>query len=201
VTGGQVVGVTLSGKSAEVMSGLKEISTVTTAVCLSFFPELLCSIDTDMMLITVQDIMFSDGVIHIIDTVLTIPLSPAMSAVDSSLTALAGALTQANLVSAVDNLKDVTIFAPSNAAFQAIGSAASALSTMQLANIIEYHVINGTVGYSSLLKTGLANESFPTLIGTQVAIEFVDKKVFVNSAEVTIADIIVANGVMHVIDK
>ena len=54
---------------------------------------------------------------------------------------------------------------------------------------------------SSLLTTGLANESFPTLIGTQVAIEYVDKKVFVNSAQVTIADIIVANGVMHVVDK
>jgi uncharacterized surface protein with fasciclin (FAS1) repeats len=201
VTSGQVVGGTLSGKSVEVMSGLKEISTVTTAVHLLFSPELPCSIRYDMILTVVQDIMFSGGVIHIIDTVLTIPLSPAMSAVDSSLTALAGALTQVNLVPAVDNLKDVTIFAPSNAAFQAIGSATSALSIMQLANILEYHVINGTVGYSSLLTTNLANESFPTLIGTEVAIEFMDKKVFVNSAAVTIADIIVANGVMHVIDK
>ena len=82
-------------------------------------------------------------------------MSPSMSAVDSSLTSLAGALTKANLVSAVDNLKDVTIFAPSNEAFVKIDSATSALSTMQLANILEYHIINGTVGYVSFWISGV----------------------------------------------
>ena len=168
----------LSRKSVEVFSGLKEKSTVTTA-----------------------DIMFSGGVLHIIDTVLTIPLSPAMSAIDSQLTALAGALTQTNLVSTVDSLKDVTIFAPSNKAFQDIGSAASSLSETKLASILEYHVINGTVGYSTLLTSGLANESLPTVMGESVNIESVDEKIFANSAQVTITDIILANGVMHVIDK
>lgn len=85
----------LSGKTVEVFSGLKEKSTVTTA-----------------------DVMFSGGVVHIIDTVLTVPLSASASAVDSELTALAGALTQTNLVTTVNSLQDVTIFAPSNAAFQ-----------------------------------------------------------------------------------
>ncbi|KAF8854510.1 Fasciclin-domain-containing protein [Acephala macrosclerotiorum] len=178
VTGGQVVMGVLSGKEVKLMSGLKEMSTVTTA-----------------------DVMFTGGVIHIIDTVLTIPLAPSGSAVDSQLTALAGALTQTKLVSAVDGLKDVTIFAPSNAAFEAIGSAASSLSTTQLSSILEYHVINGTVGYSPLLMTGLANETFPSLMGTELTVEATDKKVFVNSAQVTITDIIVANGVMHVINN
>ncbi|KUJ13454.1 Fasciclin-domain-containing protein [Mollisia scopiformis] len=178
VTGGQVVAGMLSGKTVEIMSGLKEISKVTTA-----------------------DVMFTGGVIHIIDTVLTVPLPPSTSALDSSLTALAGGLEKTNLVSAVDFLKDVTIFAPSNAAFQAIGSATTALSTTQLSSILEYHVINGTVGYSTLLSTGLANETFPTLMGTEVAVEAVNKKVFVDAAMVTITDIIVANGVMHVIDN
>jgi uncharacterized surface protein with fasciclin (FAS1) repeats len=95
VTGGQVVMGILSGKTVEVFSGLKEKSTVTTA-----------------------DVMFSGGVVHIIDTVLTVPLSASASAVDSELTALAGALTQTNLVTTVNSLQDVTIFAPSNAAFQ-----------------------------------------------------------------------------------
>ena len=117
---------------------------------------------------------------HIIDTVLTVPISPSFSAVDSNLTALAGALTQTSLISAVDNLKDVTIFAPSNAAFQAIGSATGSLNTEQLGQILEYHVISGTVGYSSLLANGLANESFPTLQGGSVNVDVVDGKVFVN---------------------
>ena len=178
VTGGQVVMGMISGKSVEIFSGLKQKSTVTTA-----------------------DVTFSGGVVHIIDTVLTVPLSPAMSAIDSDLTALAGALTQTNLVSTVDSLKDVTIFAPSNKAFQDIGSAASSLSETQLASILEYHVISGTVGYSSLLTSGLANESLPTVMGESVNVLVEDGKVFANSAQVIITDIIVANGVMHVIDK
>ncbi|KAH8779015.1 FAS1 domain-containing protein [Hyaloscypha finlandica] len=179
VTGGQVVMGMLSGKTVEVFSGLKEKSTVTTA-----------------------DIMFSGGVLHIIDTVLTIPLSASSSAIDSQLTALAGALTKTSLVTTVDSLKDVTIFGPSNKAFQNIGSAAGSLTNDQLSGILEYHVIAGTVGYSSLLTSGLANETLPTVLGGEgVAILSVDKKVFVNSAQVVITDIIVANGVMHVIDN
>jgi uncharacterized surface protein with fasciclin (FAS1) repeats len=145
--------------------------------------------------------MFTGGVMHIIDTVLTIPPPPSTSAVDSQLTALAGGLKSTNLLTAVDDLKDVTIFAPSNKAFQNIGSATPMLTEQQLSGILEYHVINGTVGYSSLLTSGLANESFPTLAGGSLMVNVEDGKVFVNSAQVTITDIIVSNGVMHVIDK
>ena len=145
--------------------------------------------------------MFTGGVIHIINTVLTVPPSPSTSALDSNLTSLAAVLNSTNLLPAVDSLKDVTIFAPSNDAFKAVSSATSNLTTQQLAGILEYHIINGTVGYSSLLTTGLANESFPTLAGGRVNVVMEDNKVFVNSAQITITDIIVSNGVVHVIDK
>jgi transforming growth factor-beta-induced protein len=177
VTGGQVVGGMKSGSMVEIMSGLKEISTVQTA-----------------------DIMFTGGVIHVIDSVLTVPKSPSISAVDSQLTALAGALKATNLLMAVDMLKDVTIFAPSNAAFKAIGSATGTLTEQQLAGILEYHVINGTVGYSTLLAMGLANETIPTLEGAELKVQVADNKVFVNSAQVEITDILVSNGVMHVVN-
>lgn len=81
------------------------------------------------------------------------------------------------------------------------GSATGSLTTQQLANILEYHVINGTVGYSTLLTSGLANESLPTVSGGELNILVENGKVFVNSAQVIITDIIVANGVMHVLDK
>lgn len=145
--------------------------------------------------------MFSGGVMHIIDTVLTVPIKPSESAIDSTLTALAGGLKQANLLTAVDGLTDITIFAPNNAAFQKIGSAAATLTTAQLASILEYHVIQNTVGYSSLLTTGLANQSYPTIAGANLMITAEDGKVFVNSAQVTIADVLISNGVLHIIDK
>lgn len=138
---------------------------------------------------------------HIVDTVLTVPQPPSNSAVNSSLTSLAGALKSTNLLTAVDSLKDVTIFAPSNDAFAAISSDTSTLTTQQLAGILEYHVINGSVAYSSLITTSLANQSFPTLAGGSVNVRVEDSKVFVNSAQVTITDILVSNGVIHVLDK
>ena len=76
---------------------------------------------------------------HIIDTVLTLPESDADTAIAAGLSGLAGALTSAKLVDTVDSLSDVTIFAPSNAAFEAIGSALPNLSAPELANILEYH--------------------------------------------------------------
>lgn len=96
----------------------------------------------------------------------------------------------------VDGLKDVTIFAPSNAAFQAIGSAVGTLTMQQLTGILEYHVVQGVVGYSSLL----GNVSLPTVGGGNVTITVENGNVFVNSAEVITPNVLVANGVVHVID-
>lgn len=81
------------------------------------------------------------GVIHIIDKVLTIPESPSDTAIAAGLSSLAGALIKANLVDTVDNLKDVTIFAPANAAFQAIGSGLANISNEDLSSILTYHVV------------------------------------------------------------
>ncbi|CZR54248.1 related to TGF beta induced protein ig-h3 precursor [Phialocephala subalpina] len=178
VTRGQVVGGMTTGNKVVIMSGLKQISTVQTA-----------------------NIMFTGGVMHIVDTVLTVPQPPSNSAVNSSLTSLAGALKSTNLLTAIDSLKDVTIFAPSNDAFAAISSDTSTLTTQQLAGILKYHVINGSVAYSSLITTSLANQSFPTLSGGSVNVRVEDSKVFVNSAQVTITDILVSNGVIHVLDN
>jgi transforming growth factor-beta-induced protein len=177
VTGGQVVSAIKMDNIVEIMSGLKETSMVKTA-----------------------DIMFEGGVIHIIDSVLTVPKMPSVSALDSQLTALAGALKKTNLVMAVDMMKDVTIFAPSNAAFQAIGSATGALTEQELASILEYHIVNGTVGYSTLLSMGLTNQTIPTLEGPGLKVQVTNNKVFVNGAQVEIADVLISNGVMHVVN-
>ena len=114
----------------------------------------------------------------------------------ANLTAAAGAVQKAKLGDALDQLKDVTIFAPSNAAFDAIGSLAGNLSQEQLGSILQYHIINGTVAYSSDVK----NMSVDTLGGQKVTLTVENGTVFVNSAKVIEADVLVNNGVVHVID-
>jgi uncharacterized surface protein with fasciclin (FAS1) repeats len=174
VTGGQRVEIVKSGNDVNVISGLKNISKVTKA-----------------------DQNFTGGVVHVIDSVLTLPQNASSTAIALNLTALAGALAQARLVDAVDTTRDVTIFAPNNEAFQRIGSALPNLTTDQLAGILRYHVVNGTVAYSSTLS----NTTVRALNGGELNIRVQNGSVFVNSAKVVVADVLVANGVVHVIDN
>jgi hypothetical protein len=73
----------------------------------------------------------------------------------------------------------------------------SNLTAEEAASILQYHVINGTVAYSSTL----ANGTVPTLGGSNITITIVDGEVFVNRARVITADILLANGVLHVLDS
>ncbi len=144
--------------------------------------------------------MFDGGVLHIVDTVLTVPDTPANTAIDTGLTSLAGALSQAQLVQAVNALSDVTIFAPSNAAFEAIGTGLNAVQQQDLANILEYHVLMQPVRFSTDLLSQ-NQQSFLTLMGQNVTVRKQNGQVFVNSAKVILADVLTANGIVHVIDK
>jgi transforming growth factor-beta-induced protein len=75
-----------------------------------------------MSMITKADVKFDGGIIHIVDTVLTEPDSTSVTALDTGLTSLAGALVQTKMLASVDALKQATIFAPSNAGFSAVGA-------------------------------------------------------------------------------
>ncbi|CAG8954035.1 hypothetical protein HYFRA_00009135 [Hymenoscyphus fraxineus] len=146
--------------------------------------------------VVAADIAFDGGIIHVIDEVLTLPAAASVTAAAANLTALTGALTTANLVSTVDGLKDVTIFAPSNAAFEAIAATTAGLSVQQLSSILTYHVVAGTVGYSSTLT----NTKLTTVNGAELEIKVSGADVFVNQAKVVVADVLIAGGVVHVID-
>lgn len=134
---------------------------------------------------------------HVIDSFLTIPANVSTTAVALGLSSVAGALTQAELVETVEGLTDVTIFAPSNSAFQNIGSALGNATSQMLTDILTYHVVEGVVGYSS----GLMNMSLPTVQGDDITITVIGDEVFVNSAQVVIPNVLIANGVVHVIDN
>ena len=174
VTGGQRVEAISDGSNVTFYSGLLTNSSVTQA-----------------------NVAFTGGIIHVIDTFLMPPVNISSTAVALGLTAAAGALTQAGLVDTVDSTPDLTVFVPANEAFQVIGSALANASISDLQTILGYHVISGTVAYSALI----ANGSVKTLQGNNVTLTIVDGKVFVNQAQVIVPDVLVANGVVHVIDR
>lgn len=150
---------------------------------------------------TPQDVGFNGGLIHIIDTVLTVPPNVAQTAVNTGLTSLAGAATAAQLADPLNSLSDLTIFAPNNDAFEAIGSAVTALSPQTLAGILNYHVLPRGVRFSTDLIAAGSPVQFTTAQGQNLTVSRLNGELFVNSAKILIPDIITANGVVHVIDK
>lgn len=176
VTGGQVVGVEREDDDVTLFSGLLQNSSVVT-----------------------PNVNFTGGIVHIIDNVLTLPPSASDTLSAAGLSSLAGALTNASLVETVDGLENVTIFAPNNAAFRNISSALADVSTEDLARILQYHVVQSDqVLYSTQLTDG-ANVT--TLEGTDVTITIDDDAVFVNGARVITPNVLIAGGVVHIIDN
>lgn len=147
---------------------------------------------------------------------MTFPQLISTTATVAGLTDLVNALKTASLVEVVDETKDLTVFAPTNAAFEKLGPAAANLTVDQLSEILGYHgsssilytphfrltltlvVAAGSPLYSTNFADGAVIE---TLQGQSVKVSIKDGKIFVNDAQVIIPDVLVANGVVHVIDR
>jgi transforming growth factor-beta-induced protein len=151
--------------------------------------------------VTKADIMASNGVIHVIDSVLLPPKDIVDTAVaDGRFKTLATALTAAGLVDTLKGKGPFTVFAPTDEAFAKLP--AGTLETLlankdQLTAILTYHVVAGQVMAADVVKLTSAN----TVNGKPVTIKVQDGKVYVNDAQVIITDILTSNGVIHVIDK
>ncbi|RGP72597.1 tgf beta induced ig-h3 precursor [Fusarium longipes] len=146
--------------------------------------------------VTKADLNFTGGVIHIINRVLSIPSNLSETAIAANLSAAAGALTEAKVLTNLTDEKNVTIFVPNNGAFANIGSVLANASETDLKDILSYHVVNNTLGYSSDLK----NETLTASDGEKLNIKIYNGTVYVNQAKVIVPDVLIANGVVHVID-
>lgn len=115
---------------------------------------------------------------------------------------LVTAVKAADLVETLSGKGPFTVFAPLDDAFSALpkGTVESLVepeSKDKLKGILTYHVIAGKV-MSTDLKDGMEAE---TVNGGKVTITLKDKKVFVNGAEVVLADVATDNGVIHAINQ
>jgi uncharacterized surface protein with fasciclin (FAS1) repeats len=118
------------------------------------------------------------------------------TAVDEGFSTLATALTTAELVETLQGEGPFTVFAPTNAAFDALNQTwFTNLSTTNLTKVLTYHVVSGKV-----MSTDLTNGTVETLEGTNITI-VVGDEVTVNGVTVTLADVECNNGVIHVIGE
>jgi transforming growth factor-beta-induced protein len=190
--------VTMDGKKAATVNG----KSVTIGVKAG-------KVTVDKANVVTTDVKASNGVIHVIDTVM-MPKDDVKLAdiVDTAVAAgtfktLAKALTAADLITTLKGKGPFTVFAPTDAAFAKLPPATLAdllkpANREKLAGILKYHVISGEVMASAVVT--MDGKKAATVNGKSVTIAVKAGKVTVDGANVVTTDIKTSNGVIHVID-
>jgi transforming growth factor-beta-induced protein len=165
--------------------------------------KVILNTDSDKAEVIVVDIQASNGIIHVIDTVL-VPKDIPTVAAEAGLTTLLAALEAGGLDEAVAGPNGpFTVFAPTNDAFAALGGTLTDLlkpeNLADLQRILTYHVASGVATAEDVIA--LDGWYIETLGGEIVWIEVVGGKVILNGvAEVLVTDVKTSNGIVHVID-
>ncbi len=162
------------------------------------------TVSIDGAKVVTTDIACSNGVIHVIDSVI-LPASdniPAVAVKAGKFKTLLAAVKAAGLVETLSGPGPFTVFAPTDEAFAKIPAATIAdllkpENKATLAGILTYHVVPGRV-YS---EAAVAAKSAKTVQGSSVTIKANDKGAFVNDAQIIATDVDASNGVIHIIDS
>ena len=150
--------------------------------------------------VTTADIETSNGVIHVIDRVLLPPTVVDIAIDNSNFSTLVAAVVKAELAETLSGTGPFTVFAPTNAAFDALFTALEVtgiedLTKEQLIPILQYHVVAGNVRSTDLSSGSVAtlNGDIMINLGMSVSIN--------TDVNVIATDVQGSNGVVHVIDK
>ena len=155
--------------------------------------------------VVTADVRASNGIIHVADKVLVPPgvlNIVQMAQVNPIFCTLFGAVVAAGLADDLSNPRPrLTVFAPTNEAFDLIASTVAGLSIAQLTTVLTHHALGGQV-FAAGIPFGVP---VPTLATPQT--------IMINASPLTITDatstpapilatgVCASNGVIHVISK
>ncbi|RFU30408.1 hypothetical protein B7463_g5952, partial [Scytalidium lignicola] len=122
--------------------------------------------------ITQADLNFNGGVVHTINRVLEILMNLSATYIAANLITVIGAISVAHLTNDFIDMQNMTVFAPNNGASQLLP-----------------------------LSITLENGTLRTVEGSSVNISVDNGIVYVNKARVILPDVLISNGVVHVIDN
>jgi transforming growth factor-beta-induced protein len=170
-------------------------------------------------MVILPDVAASNGVIHVVDSVILPPSKTITDIVvesagmeeDAEFTVLLAAVSEAGLAETLAGEGPFTVFAPTDAAFaaalEALGiTAEDLLASEDLTNILLYHVVGGEEAlYSNDVAAALADAGedglmVETLNGASFTVTADDEGIYIDGAKIIMTDILASNGVIHVID-
>lgn len=170
-------------------------------------------------MVALADVEASNGIIHVVDSVIMPPsqtiadivVEAATMEEGAEFTTLLAAVLQAELAEALSSEGPFTVFAPTDAAFaaalEALGiTAEDLLASEDLAGILLYHVVSGEEAlYSNDVAAALADAGeegimVETMNGASFTVTADEDGIYVDGAQIIMTDIMASNGVIHVID-
>lgn len=161
--------------------------------------------------VTTADIIASNGVIHLVNSVINMPTVVNHAIANPNFTSLVAALTRADqpdFAGILSGTGPFTVFAPTNDAF---GSLLTELNLSGLAdvpqatleNVLKYHVVAG----SNVLSTSLTNNMMVTTFqGGTFTVNTPNSGASITDtnnrmSNIIAVDVQASNGVVHAIDK
>jgi transforming growth factor-beta-induced protein len=170
------------------------------------------TVGINQALVVTEDVTASNGVVQVIDRVLLPPGTTTgknivqIAQADPELSLLVSLLTSSGLLRALSIGGPNTLFAPTNAAFEALGPAklqqlADPLYINELLNILTYHVVAGTLDSADLANTLVVFTVEGQAAQVRTVTSSGETDIFINNAEVVKADQVATNGILHVINQ
>jgi transforming growth factor-beta-induced protein len=153
--------------------------------------------------VTQADIKAINGIVHIIDSVLTLPISPSNTTKALGLNQFYTQLNNTNSTNNLDSKSGVTIFIPSDQAFNK--ASLNNLNASQIQNVLSYHVIDG-IYYSTNLTQFTGPTNITTEQGKNITINNSNGNIQItdasgNTSRIVRSDILTNSGVIHIIDS
>jgi uncharacterized surface protein with fasciclin (FAS1) repeats len=156
------------------------------------------------------DIPCANGVIHVIDTVLSPQTTYDLLIKSNKFTTLVAALNAAGLATTLSGPGPITVFAPTDDAFNSFtpGALEALLADgPQLLEVLKYHAVADKVMAADIINAiadGSVSTYLTTLAGPSISVKIKNGDVILNdSAKVTITDVLGSNDggvVVHVIN-
>lgn len=163
--------------------------------------------------VTTANIEASNGVIHIVNSVIGLPTIVTHAAANPNFSTLVSVVTnpaQSSILDALSGPGPLTVFAPTNDGFTTLNNdlialgvsgGISGVSDATITNVLLYHVLSGNNAASSLAPTNyatfLSGQTFKVnLSGGAKIIDNNDR-----TANIIATDVQCSNGIIHAIDN
>ncbi|KIW93501.1 uncharacterized protein Z519_06106 [Cladophialophora bantiana CBS 173.52] len=148
----------------------------------------------DSVGVITADIPFDGGLIHTTDGLFTLPLNLSSTARTTGQTSFVSLASASNQSSILDTTPLITVFIPTNEAFAAANISPSSSG---ISSILAGHVVQDFAGYLPSLADG---SSYVTQSGATITVTIQGDDYFINNAKIVSSNLILENGVAHVID-